>query len=49
VRDVNDEKRRAEKKGYDEKPEDVIATIHILKNKNQVKKRVVTRHVKNTE
>ena len=28
---------------------DVIATIHVLKNKTQVKKRVVTRHAKDTE
>ena len=26
--------------------EDVIATIHVLKNKTEVKKRVVTRHNK---
>ena len=34
----------------DEDPrEDVIATIHVLKNKTQVKKRVVTRHAKGSE
>ncbi|GAG07537.1 unnamed protein product [marine sediment metagenome] len=29
--------------------EDVIATIHVLKNKTQVKKRIVTRCAKDTE
>ena len=29
--------------------EDVIATIHVLKNKTEVKKRVVTRHNKETD
>lgn len=30
----------------DEDPGDIIATIHVLKNKTQVKKRVVTRRKK---
>ena len=39
-----------DKMKVDEDPrEDVIATIHVLKNKTQVKKRVVTRHAKGTE
>ena len=38
-----------EVKSKENTPEDVIATIHVLKNKTQVKKRVVTRDSKYAE
>lgn len=49
-----DEKKREKKEvvdkknneGEDKPQEDIIATIHVLKNKTEVRKRVVTRHSK---
>ena len=38
-----------ETKVEEDQQDEVIATIHILKNKTQVKKRVVTRHTKDTD